>query len=111
MKLPFPKWSLVTKMKVYQEEEGENGITEKLIFNGKGNLSEKNKTVVNAEKQIVTLSGRCLLEGDILPGEQVKGYVEILNNDGTLYAKRKIYNANKPRNPDGSVYSTEIDLM
>ena len=105
MKLPFPDWCLVTPIKVYAEEPSEDGVEEKLIFDGKCNFSEKSRTTLNEQRQVVELTGKVLCKGDIYPGKQIKGYVEL---DGS---KRTIYRSRKPRNPDGSIYSTELDLM
>lgn len=105
MKLPFPDWCLVTPIKVYAEEETEDGVEEKLIFDGKCNYSEKTKTTLNEQRQVVELTGKVLLKGDIYPGKLIKGYVVI---DGV---KRTIFRSRKLRNPDGSIYSTELDLM
>jgi len=105
MKLPFPDWCLVTPIKVYAEEETEDGVEEKLIFDGKCNYSEKTKTTLNEQRQVVELAGKVLLKGDIYPGKLIKGYVVI---DAI---KRTIYRSRKPRNPDGSIYSTELDLI
>ena len=105
MKLPFPDWCLVTPIKVYAEEETEDGVEEKLIFDGKCNYSEKTKTTLNEQRQVVELTGKVLLKGDIYPGKLIKGYVVI---DGI---KRTIFRSRKLRNPDGSIYSTELDLI
>lgn len=105
MKLPFPDWCLVTPIKIYAEEETEDGVEEKLIFDGKCNYSEKTKTTLNEQRQVVELTGKVLLKGDIYPGKLIKGYVVI---DGV---KRTIFRSRKLRNPDGSIYSTELDLM
>lgn len=105
MKLPFPDWCLVTPIKVYAEEPGEDGVIETLIFDGKCNFSEKSRTTLNEQKQVVELTGKVLCKGDIYPGKQIKGSVEL---DGM---KRTIHRSRKPRNPDGSIYSTELDLM
>ncbi len=105
MKLPFPDWILVTPIKVYTEVPGEDGVTEELIFDDKCNFSEKSRTILNEQKQVVELTGKAVFKGDIYPGKLIKGYVEV---DG---AKRNIHRSRKPKNPDGSVYSTELDLM
>lgn len=105
MKLPFPDWCLVTPIKVYAEIPGEDGVEEVLIFDGKCNFSEKSRTTLNEQRQVVELSGKALFKGDIYPGKLIKGFVEI---DGT---KRTIHRCRKPKNPDGSIYSTELDLM
>lgn len=105
MKLPFPEWCLVTPIKVYAEIPSEDGVTEELIFDGKCNLSEKSRTTLNEQRQVVTLSGKVILKGDIYPGKLIKGYVDL---DGV---KKAIYRTSKPRNPDGSIYSTELDFI
>ena len=105
MKLPFPDWALVAPIKVYAEVPGEDGVEEVLIFDGKCNLSERSRTTLNEQRQVVELTGKALFKGDIYPGKPIKGYVEL---DGI---KKTIYRSRKPRNPDGSVYSTELDLM
>ena len=105
MKLPFPDWCLVTLIKVYIEVPGEDGVVDKLIFDGKCNFSEKSRTTLNEQRQIVELTGKALFKGDIYPGKLIKGYVEL---DGI---KKTIYRSRRPRNPDGSIYSTELDLM
>lgn len=105
MKLPFPDWCLVTPIKVYAEIAGEDGVADELIFDGLCNFSERSRTTLNEQRQVVELTGKALFKGDIYPGKQIKGYVEL---DGT---KRTIYRSRKPRNPDGSIYSTELELM
>lgn len=105
MKLPFPDWVLVTPIKVYAEIDGEDGVEEILIFDGKCNFSEKSRTTLNEQRQVVELTGKALFKGDIYPDKLIKGCVEI---DGI---ERTIYRSRKPRNPDGSIFSTELDLM
>ena len=105
MKLPFPDWCLVTPIEVFVEIAGEDGVEEKLIYKGKCNFSERTRSTLNENKQVVELTGHALFKGDIYPGGLIKGYVVI---DGI---KRSIYRSQKPRNPDGSIYSTELDLM
>lgn len=105
MKLPFPDWCLVTSIEVWAEVSGEDGVTAVKIFDGKCNFSEKSKTTLNEQRQVVELSGKALFKGDIYPGQLIKGYIDL---DGV---KKTIYRSRKPRNPDGSIYSTELDLM
>lgn len=105
MRLPFPYLILVTPIKVYAETPGENGVTEELIFDGKCNFSEKSRTTLNEQKQVVELTGRALFEGDIHPGKPIRGFVMVGD------VKKTIYRIRKPRNPDGSIFSTELDLM
>lgn len=106
MKLPFPDWILVTPIKVYAEIPGEDGVTEDLIFEDLCNFSEKTKTTLNEQRQVVELSGKAIFKGDIYPGKMIKGYIELDTG-----IKKTIFNTRKPRNPDGSIFSTELDLM
>lgn len=105
MKLPFPDWCLVTPVEVWAEVPGEDGVAEDLIFDGLCNFSEKSKTTLNEQRQVVELSGKALFKGDIYPGKLIKGYIKL----GKI--KKTIYRTRKPRNPDGSIFSTELDLM
>lgn len=111
MKLPFPDWLLVTPIKVVVELPGEDGVEETEIFNGKCNFNEKSKTVMNAERQLVTLSGSCIFKDDIYPNKPIKGYITLVDDEGNKIESRQIYAYRKIRNPDGSIYSTELDLM
>jgi len=105
-KLPFPKWILNTPVKVYQTGINKFGEPiEELIFDGLVSYDEKQRQVMNAERQLVLLSGKIIIEGDINPGKLIEGYVKIGGID------KKIYSAIRPRNPNGSVFSTELDLM
>lgn len=104
-KLPFPMWILKTPIKVYQTEMSEDGEpVEELIFDGLCCLDEKSRQVLDAERRLVRLSGKVILEGDILPGKLIQGFVEIGED------KRTIFRSARPRNPDGSVFSTELEL-
>lgn len=104
MKFPFPKWNQVTPVKVYQTEQGRYGEEETLIYDGKCLYDEKSRQVLDAERRLVLLSGLIIIEGDINPGKVIEGYVVV---DGE---RKNIYRAKRPRNPDGSVFSTELEL-
>ena len=101
MKLPFPKFLANTSIEVYKTELGEDGEEEKKVFNGKCIYTDKQKQVMTAEKQLVTLSGKAVIEGNIPIKE---GYINV-NGD-----KKNIYSIERPLNPDGSVFSTELNL-
>ncbi|WP_040209870.1 hypothetical protein [Clostridium polynesiense] len=106
LKMPFPKWTLVTPVKIYQTYINEDGEpVSQLLFSGKVNYSEKSKQVMNADKQLITLTGKIICEGDIAPQyPKIEGYVEVNG------VKINIYRAARPRNPDGSIFSTELEL-
>lgn len=105
-KLPFPKWILVTPVKIYQTYINEDGEpVETLLYEGLCNYSEKSKQTLDAERRLITLSGKVIVEGDINPGKLIEGYVQV----GEI--KKDIYKSSRPRNPDGSVFSTELELI
>ena len=105
-KLPFPEWILVTPVKIYQTEINEDGEpVETLLYDGLCNYSEKSKQTLDAERRLISLSGKVIIKGDINPGKLIEGYIQI----GEI--KRDIFRSSRPRNPDGSVFSTELDLM
>ena len=105
MKLPFPDWILVTPVQVFQDSMGENGIEEQLIFEGKCCYDEKTKQVLDAERRLVTLAGKVICKGDIYPDNLIEGHVLI----GDI--QKTIFRTARPRNPDGSVFSTELELI
>ncbi|BBI32364.1 hypothetical protein [Cohnella abietis] len=105
-KLPFPHWILVTPVKVYQTELSEDGESvEELIFDGLSCYDEKIKQTLDAERRLVSLSGKVIIEGDINPDKLIEGVVQIGN------VKKTIFRSVRPRNPDGTVFSTELELV
>ncbi|GAV13238.1 hypothetical protein [Paenibacillus sp. NAIST15-1] len=105
MKFPFPRWNQVTPVKVYQTELSEDGEpVEEIIFDGLCCYDEKSRQVLNAERRLVQLSGLIIIEGDINPSKKIEGYV-LIGTD-----QKNIYQTKRPRNPDGSVFSTELEL-
>lgn len=104
LKLPFPRFQAKTDIKVYSTVLGEDGEEETLLYEGKCIYTDKSKTVLNAERQLITLSGKAVIEGDIKPSEVIKGFIEVNK------IKKNIYGTERPLNPDGSVFSTELNL-
>lgn len=109
-KIPFPDWL----MKIdYKAELEDTGITEdgepksKTIIKGKCIFSEKTKKVVEADGTKVILIGKVILKGDAAPNiNKIKS--------GKVYIGEKvldIYSCSRPRNPDGSIYSTNLEVM
>ena len=101
MKLPFPDFLLNTPIEVWATKLGEDGPEEEKIFEGKCIYTDKAKQVMTAEKQLITLTGKVVIKG---PLEIDEGYI-IVNNK-----KKIIYSIEKPINPDGSIFSTELNL-
>lgn len=105
-KFNFPEWTLVTPVKVYQSVLSEdNGPVDQVLYDGLCHYTEKTKQVLDKERKLVTLSGKVIVKGDINPGELIEGYIEVNG------AKKDIFIASRPRNPDGSVFSTVLELM
>ena len=108
-KLPFPRFLARTPIKVILtnglSEDGEP-LTE-TIFDGLCIYDEQSRQVLDEQHRLVRLSGTAIIEGDICQGKDIEGYVQVAGGE----AKRAIFRAARPRNPDGSVYSTELELM
>lgn len=105
LKLPFPRFLANTDIEVVSTVMGEDGEEETPLYEGKCIYTDKTKQVMNAERQLITLSGKAVIEGDIKPKETIEGYIKV--ND----IKKKIYSVERPLNPDGTVYSTELSLQ
>lgn len=105
MKFPFPRWNANTPVKVFKRTVDTGGEpSEDVMFDDLAIYDEKQRQVLDAERRLVMLSGKVIIEGDIAPGKIIEGHVEI---DGDT---KSIFSAIRPRNPDGTVYSTELDL-
>lgn len=105
MKLPFPKWLLNTDIEVYYEGTNEDGdYVEENIYSGKCIYTDKSKQIMDANRQLITLSGKAVIKGSIY-SNPIEGYV-IVNG-----IKKKIYSTERPLNPDGSIFSTELNLV
>ena len=90
-----------------------NGVTERgapdevILEDKKCNFSEKMKQVLDAERRLVTLSAVALFNGDIAPNlKTLEGYVFVDGGPQLL-----IFRAERPRNPDGTVNYTRLELM
>lgn len=94
---------------VYQEglsEEGEP-LTSLDLKDQKCRFVEKTKIVISPDGKKVELIGRVILLGDIAPNiKKISGGQVRINE--TEY---EIYQASRPRNPDGTVYMTTLELM
>lgn len=97
-----PSWILNTPLQIIAEIDGEDGVEEQVIYDGKAYYEEGIRRVVNENKQIVELSGLVIVYDNIVFD---KAFIRI---DGK---NRAIYRTSRPRNPDGSIYSTEMELM
>ncbi|MGG4196111.1 hypothetical protein ABEW50_21945 [Paenibacillus jamilae] len=105
-KLPFPKWINNATVQVLQTELSDDGEPlETLLYSGPCNYDEKSKQVLDKDRRLIRLAGRVIIEGDIAPGQQIEGLVRVAG------VERTIFRTERPRNPDGSIFSTELELM
>lgn len=110
MKFPqlVPDRVCKTAVTVYRTEGLNRDGTKKktVIFEGKCFHSEKAKQKLNAEKQLITLTGEVLFNGDIAPDSPIiDGYAEIGSRE------YKIYSSEKAKNIDGTVNYTRLELI
>lgn len=106
MKFPFPKWNANTLVKVFKSTIDSDGEpSEDVMFNDLAIYDEKQRQVLDAERRLVMLSGKVIIEGDIAPNKVIEGHVAIGGDT------KAIFGVIRPRNPDGTVFSTELDLM
>lgn len=93
---------------VESEDIGENGAPSSLLkWSGKCNYQDKAKRVYNVNKELVEVTGSCLIPGDIAPDMAVipGGTVNVYGID------RKLAIGTKARNPDGTVNYTRLELV
>ena len=99
-----------TEVTVILEQEGVNKYGEPLEEKPmvlRCNYQDRAKTVLDAEKKVVQLSGTALFPGDIAPDlPAISGGTLIVND-----MRRKIYQGRKSRNPDGTVNYSELDVI
>ncbi len=75
-------------------------------YTGRCNFSETSKTIRQADGTLVRLTASLTIGGDIAPGISVlTGSVDI---GGRTW---QIASAARPRNPDGTVHHTALDLI
>jgi len=119
-KLPFPDFLLKTDCKI---EINSNGITsdgelnKPVIFEGKCIFSEKTKIIYTQDAQKISLIGKIIVKGDIAPSiEKIasgKVYIGHLDSNKNFVENKKleIYASSRPRNPDGTVHHTTLEVM
>ena len=108
-KLPYFKQWDVTKCTITLHDglgrDGAPSIAGE--WTGLVNFSEKARRVQNDDGQWIQLAGVIHVKGDILPGIQfVDGVAKV---EG--YPERQIIGYTRPRNPDGTVNHTRLELV
>lgn len=93
---------------IEQEELSEYGEQlSTFSYTGKCNYQDKARTVLTADKKLVQITGTALFTGDICPELAV-----ISGGEAVIFGvTRRIQEARKARNPDGTVNYTEVLLI
>ena len=94
---------------IYQEGLSEDGepLTSLNLKNVKCRFVEKTKIIISSDGRKVELVGKVIVLGNIAPNiKKISGGQAIIND--TEY---EIYQASRPRNPDGTVHHTTLELM
>lgn len=107
-KIPPIAFSTPCTVVINQEGISEDGEPlQAFTFEGKAIYSQKAKQVMDAEKRIIRIEGSVIFDGNIAPNmpNLADGEVTVA---GSTY---KIYKSSRPRNPDGSVHHTKLELM
>ena len=108
MKLKFPDFLAIVPCKIMVEQEGLSEEGEPLTafeWEGKCIYSQKAKKVLTPEQKLITLEGIIIIKGDIAPGYIITaGIIEISNK------KMNIYRCQRPSNPDGTIFCTELQV-
>ena len=94
---------------IYQEGLSEDGepLTSLNLENKKCRFVEKTKVIISSDGRKVELVGKVILLGDIAPNIKKISGGEVIIND----SKYEIYQASRPRNPDGTVHHSSLELM
>lgn len=108
-KLPFPYWLLSTEYSITLNAEGisEDGEAIK-AFTGTGKciFSEKAKRVIDGEGKQITLLGKVIIAGDVAP--ELKSVSDgAITINGCSY---EIHAGSRPRNPDGTIHHTMLEV-
>lgn len=109
-KLKFPKRLAVTNYEIELEQEGiseEGEPISALKINGKCIFSEKSKRIITEDGKKIELFGKIAIEGDIAPTLKSISSGNVIVNE----KKYEIYKGYRPRNPDGSIFASEFELM
>jgi hypothetical protein len=107
-KLPFPSWECNTDVAINivdgLTEDGEPNVV--ATYSGKCNYSEKSKKTLDEKRRLIELNGTVIMEGDISP------CVAKLSGNVTINGiTQEIYRGSRPRNPDGSIHHTKLELV
>lgn len=108
MILPYPKHLDVTEVQIELQDGYNSDGTPKVIqiYTGKCRLVESSKYIRNADGKLIQLIGKIYIGEDIAPNLKVINGLVTIN--GNIY---QINSCSRPRNPDGSVHHTKLELI
>lgn len=108
-KLRYPEWADVTPATiVFDGEPTEDGSDPAgTVWTGNVNLSEKSRRVQDSDGRWISLACVIHVKGDILNGSEFKGGRVTVAG----FTNRTIINLYRPRNPDGTVNHTRIEVI
>lgn len=107
MKLPYPNIDNIPIKIILINGIDRNGVPKVIEeIETKCTLNEKNLYIRNADGKLIRLESRVYIGRDIAPEQMIiEGKVEL---GGKTY---NIYRTARPRNPDGSVHHTKLELI
>lgn len=96
-------------IELYKEGLSEDGepLTSLNLKDQKCRFVEKTKVVINKDGKKVELVGKVILLGNIAQNIRKISGGKVIVND----CEYDIYQASRPRNPDGTVYMTVLELI
>lgn len=109
-RLPFPDAlaNVPCQIVIYTEGVNEDGgPAAGAEYAGMCIFSEHAKRVIDNDGKAITLTGKAIIKGDIAPGLSTV-------SDGAFYVlgrEYQIHAGHRPRNPDGTVHHTELELL
>lgn len=109
-RLPFPDAlaNVPCQIAIYTEGVNEDGgPAAGAEYAGMCIFSEHAKRVIDNDGKAITLTGKAIIKGDIAPGLSSV-------SDGVFYVydrQYQIHAGHRPRNPDGTVHHTELELL
>lgn len=115
-RIGFPKFleTVGCKITIYGDglDEDTGEPVKALEWQGNCIWSEKSKQVITADKRMINLIGTAIVEGDIAPSlPAFAGGCIIIYPNTPKEKKMLIYEGKRPRNPDGTIHHTSLELI
>ena len=106
-KLPYPYTDKTPVEVILTDGINRDGKPKEVFrYIGSCTFSEKAKYTRNPDGKLIQLEGAIYIGKDIAPTQNlIEGSVIISNRE------YKIYKSSRPRNPDGSVHHTKLELI